>query len=123
MNGDELKNIYTDKVKVNNRYQEYIKNYPLSTLEIWERWDIIRDALEPKYGLLNFVNMELTIDRVYIGHFNSIVGKRGNVRRLFDKLVEYYDCFYRFDFNRPSESYIIFPINSTDEIIEVLDKL
>lgn len=126
VNGDTLKEFYKDKSRVNKEYHNRMmafKTGELSVDEIWDRYETIRDTLEEKYGLLNFANRELYIDREFIGNFNSIVGKRGKVRMLFEELISYYNCFYRFDWNRPSESYIIFPSNCTIEIYEVLEDI
>lgn len=125
VNGDLIKGEFLGDIGlVRSNYHDIVMGYPLSTEEVWDLEFGIRDELESKgYGIINYCNFPLRIDKCYIGHFNSINGEKGKIRKLFKVLMEYFDCFYREDYERLSEAWIVFPKNVTCELFYVLDKV
>lgn len=125
VNGDLVKGKFLGDIRgVRANYRDVVMNYPLLTEEVWDLEFGITDELESKgYGLITFCNYPLYIDEYYIGHFNSINGSKRKVRKLFKYLMDCFDCFYRENYEKPSEAWIVFPCNLDCEVFYVLDKV
>lgn len=112
-------------LKWRKRYSDIIKQCPLNTEQVWDIEFEIRDIIKEKgYGLINFCNYSLIINKEYIGHFNAIDGSSKMIKLLYSQIKSWgYECYYQFNEEKPTMAYIVFPKNLTYEIKEDLYKL
>ena len=104
--------------EIMNNYKQMVRDCKLTTMEVWDKEDEIRDVLYDKgYDLINFVNAPCQY-----GWFNSIECYSKYAQKLTEQIQKHgFDVILRKNHERRHISYIIFPYNLTHEVREVVD--
>lgn len=101
----------------------YSKEYSIE--EVFSMYETVRDSLQDKgYGLVNFCNHLLIIDREDMGYYNGMSGMYLPMKYLHKQLVDFgLECFFRRDYRRSSEAVIIFIKNYDWVALDYLDDI
>lgn len=108
-----------DSEAIRKNYYHRRKSCTLTTLEVWEKEDEIRDILYDKgYDLVNFCNAPCEH-----GYFNCIDCYSNVAQKLTEQIREHgFNVILRRDPHKRSISWIIFPFNLTHEIRSVVEE-
>lgn len=106
------------KQQLEDYYYDLVMNCPVEKGKVWDIECHIRDIVEEKgYDLINFCSFPLFIKGRYMGNYNSIKGYSKQIKYLFRQIKGWgYECYYRKNYEKSSESHIIFPKNLIYEL-------
>ena len=107
-----------DSEAIRKNYYHRMKSCTLTTLEVWEKEDEIRDILYDKgYDLVNFCNAPCEH-----GYFNCIDCYSNVAQKLTEQIRKHgFEVILKRNPNKRSISWIIFPFNLTHEIRSVVE--
>lgn len=107
-----------NSTEIRDNYYKLSKSCKLSTEEVWNIQDEIRDILYEKgYDLVNFCNAPCEH-----GYFNSIDCYSKIAGKLADEIEKHgFNIIVRKNPEKRSITWIIFPFNLVHEIREVVD--